>query len=76
MGTLPFKRLACSCRTITGDFERFHFFNLETVLEKLKLFLKNCVPLFSSNYYNWKCNISIQNCAVKKPRLRQIEWRL
>ena len=34
IGTLPFKRLACSCRTITGDFERFHFFNLETFLEK------------------------------------------
>ena len=28
--TLPFNTLACSIRTVTGDFERFHFFNFET----------------------------------------------
>ena len=30
IGYLPFKRMVSSCRTITGDFERIHFFNLGT----------------------------------------------
>ena len=41
IGTLPFNRLACSCGTITGDFERFHFFNLETdFLKNENFFIK------------------------------------
>ena len=32
--------MACSCKTITGDIERFHFLNLETDFLKYENFFK------------------------------------
>ena len=47
----PFERLACFYVTITGNFERFQYFNFETIfLKNENLFQKTGVPLsFASN---------------------------
>ena len=44
----PFERLACFYVTISGNFERFQYFNFETnFLENENLFQKTGVPFFS-----------------------------
>ena len=61
--------------TITWNFERTQCFNVEAnFLKNENLFQKTGVPFFSWKYCDWKRNISIQNCPVEKPILRQIEW--
>ena len=46
--THPFERSACFYMTISGNFERFQYFNFETdFLENENLFQKTGVPLFS-----------------------------
>ena len=43
----PLERLACLYVTITGNFERFQYFNFETdFLENENLFQKTGVPFF------------------------------
>ena len=65
-----FKRWAYFYMVITGNFERFHYFNFETS------FLKNRSTVFQLKVMRWKT----QNFHVKrpcqKPILRQIEWRM
>ena len=44
----PFERSTCFYRTISGNFERFQYFNFETDFqEKQKRFQKPRVPLLS-----------------------------
>ena len=44
----PFERSACFYVTISGNFERFQYFNFETdFLENENLFQKTGVPFFS-----------------------------
>ena len=46
--SLPFERLACFYVTISGNIERFQYFNFETdFLEIENLFQKSRVPFFS-----------------------------
>ena len=46
--SLPFKRSACFYVTISGNLERFQYFNFKTdFLENKNLFEKIRVPLFS-----------------------------
>ena len=44
----PFERSVCFYMTISGNFERFQYFNFETdFLENENLFQKTGVPFFS-----------------------------
>ena len=73
--SLPFERSLCFYVTITEIFEHFQYFNLE---KNEKLFQKTEVLLFSWNYWDWKCNISMQNCSVrshvKTNRMGSTKW--
>ena len=45
-------------------------------MKSRNLFLKTGVTLFNWKYWDWKRNISIQNCLVRSQTLRQIEWEV
>ena len=70
----PFEISACFNVTITGDFERFQYFNFETILLKRKPFSQKVCVLVE--------NTKIENAsfphktALSEANVSQIEWQV
>ena len=55
--------------------KRFQYFNFETnFLKNANPFQKTRAPIYNWKYQDWKRNISIQSCSVKKNRMDSTKW--
>ena len=63
--------------TITENFECFRHFNFErNFLKKANPFQKIRAQFFSCKYYDWRRNISIQNCSVRSQVESNVEYKM
>ena len=71
----PFERLACFHVTISGNFEYFQYFNLETnFLENENLFQKTKSTVFQLETLRLKTHHFHIKVSNQKPMLRRIKW--
>ena len=67
----PFERLACFYVTVTGDFQRFQYFNTETSFLTMKRFSQKVFLVKNNKIEN---ALFPYKTALSQANLSQIEW--